>query len=54
MTSRVLSVGIVPPAVPKRAASDGVNNDEHDEEYNVDYSNLLPVTLELVQQSSLA
>lgn len=44
----------ISPAVPERTAANGVNDDKHYEEDNVDNGNLLPVTLELVQQASLA
>ena len=51
-TSRVSIV--VPSVVPKRTASDGVHNDEEYKKNNVDNSHLLPIPLEVVQQSSFA
>jgi hypothetical protein len=47
-------VSIFASVVPECTASNGVHNDEENKEYNVDNSHLLPITLEVVQQPSLA
>lgn len=50
----LLIIFIVPPVVPECTAPYGIHNDEEDKEDNVDNSRLLPVTFQIVKQSSLA
>lgn len=45
----LISLPIVPPVIPECTAADGVNNDQEDEEYDVDNSHLLPISLEVLQ-----
>lgn len=52
--SRVSFPRVVLSIVSERAASHGVDDYEKDEEYDVDDSNPLPVTLDVIQQPSLA
>lgn len=49
-----IPVSIVLPIVSERTAPNGVHNNKEDKEYNVDNGHLLPVTLNVVEQSSLA
>lgn len=47
-------VGIVLSVVPKSTAANWVDDNEEHEEYDVHDSDLLPVTLDVIQQASLA
>jgi len=47
-------VSIIVPVVPESTASNGVDDDEENEEDDVDYCHLLPVILDVGEDSSLA
>ena len=47
-------ITIVSPIVSESTATNRVDNDKEDEEYNVDNRHLLPSTPEVVYESSLA
>lgn len=46
---RLISLPIVPPVIPECTATNGVDNDEENEEYDVDNRHLLPISLEVLQ-----
>lgn len=48
------AIVIVVPVVPEGTATDGVDNDEEDEEDDVDNGDLLPVLLQVGEDTGLA
>lgn len=49
MLKSLISLPIVLPVIPECAAADGVYNDQENQEYDVDYGHLLPISLEVLQ-----
>lgn len=45
----LISLPIVLPVIPERAATDGVYNDQENQEYDVHNGHLLPISLEVLQ-----